>query len=83
MIIGALAGGTGQDLANFSSIIGKNLTLRGIAEGSRTMLAAMVRAIDQSGMRPVIDREFTFDQAAAAYAHLKSGDHLGKVLIRI
>ena len=83
VIIGALAGGTGQDLANFSSIIGKNLTLRGIAEGSRTMLAAMVRAIDQSGMRPVIDREFTFDQAAAAYAHLKSGDHLGKVLIRI
>jgi NADPH:quinone reductase-like Zn-dependent oxidoreductase len=83
VIIGALAGAPSQGLPNFPSIIGKNLTLRGIAEGSRAMLAAMVRAIDVSGLRPVIDREFHFDQAAEAYAHLKSGDHLGKVMIRM
>jgi NADPH:quinone reductase-like Zn-dependent oxidoreductase len=83
VIIGALAGAPGAGLPNFPSIIGKNLTLRGIAEGSRAMLAAMVRAVDVSGMRAVIDREFAFDQAAEAYAHLKSGDHLGKVMIRM
>jgi len=82
VIIGALAGPPSQGLANFPSIIGKNLTLRGIAEGSRAMLAALVRAVEASGMRPVIDREFAFDQAADAYAHLKSGAHMGKVMIR-
>jgi NADPH:quinone reductase-like Zn-dependent oxidoreductase len=83
VIIGALAGPPSAGLPNFSTIIGKNLTLRGIAEGSRAMLAAMVRAVDAAAMRPVIDREFAFDQAADAYAHLKSGQHLGKVLIRM
>ncbi len=83
VIIGALAGPPSAGLANFPTIIGKNLTLRGIAEGSRAMLAALVRAITASGTRPVIDREFAFDQAAEAYAHLKSGAHLGKVMIRV
>jgi NADPH:quinone reductase-like Zn-dependent oxidoreductase len=83
VIIGALAGPPSQGLPNFPSIIGKNLTLRGIAEGSRAMLAAMVRAIEVSAMRPVIDREFAFERAADAYAHLKSGEHLGKVMIRL
>jgi len=81
-LIGALAGPPSQSLPNFSTIIGKNLALRGIAEGSRAMLAALVRAAAANGLTPVIDREFTFERAPDAYAYLKSGAHLGKVMIR-
>ena len=70
---------TGAD----STIIGKNLTLRGIAEGSRAMLASLVRAAAANGLTPVIDKVFPFDQAADAYAYLKSGEHLGKVMIKM
>lgn len=81
-LIGALAGPPSAGLPNFSTIIGKNLTLRGITEGSRAMLAAFVRAVDAGSMKPVIDRSFAFADAPEAYSHLQSGAHLGKVMIR-
>jgi NADPH:quinone reductase-like Zn-dependent oxidoreductase len=83
VIIGALAGAASEGLPNYGAVIGKNLILRGIAEGSRTMLAALVRAISANDIQPVIDRTFGFDEAPAAYEYLKSGNHVGKVLIKI
>jgi NADPH:quinone reductase-like Zn-dependent oxidoreductase len=83
VLIGALAGPPTLGIPNFSTIIGKNLTLKGITEGSRAMLAALVRAVDVSGIAPVIDKTFAFDDAVDAFAHLKSGDHLGKVMIEM
>ena len=80
-IIGALAGAATETLPNFGTIIGKNLTLRGIAEGSRAMLASLVRAVEANAVEPVISRTFAFDDAPAAYAWLKSGAHVGKVMI--
>lgn len=81
-VIGALAGNAGEPLLNYGSIIGKNLVLGGIAAGSRAMLARLVRAVEANGILPVIDSSFAFDEAPAAYAHLKSGTHFGKVVIR-
>jgi NADPH:quinone reductase-like Zn-dependent oxidoreductase len=83
VLIGALAGMPDQVLPNFSSIIGKNLTLRGITAGNRRMLAELVRSADLNGLVPVIDRVFPFEQAPAAYAHLQSGTHIGKVMIAL
>jgi len=82
VLIGALAGAPAQVLPNFSSILGKNLVLRGITAGNRKMLADLVRATDASGMVPVIGATFGFDEAPEAYAFLKSGKCLGKVLIK-
>jgi NADPH:quinone reductase-like Zn-dependent oxidoreductase len=81
-LIGALGGPPSAGLPNFSTIIGKNLTLRGITEGSRAMLASLLRAVEAGGLTPVIDRAFSFNKAADAYAYLKSGEHIGKVMIR-
>jgi NADPH:quinone reductase-like Zn-dependent oxidoreductase len=33
--------------------------------------------------QPIIDRVFPFDEAPAAYHHLLSGSHFGKVVIRL
>ncbi len=82
VVIGALAGAA-DSIPNFSTIIGKNLALKGITEGSRAMLAELVRAVAAGGLVPVIDRVFGFDEAPAAYAYLKSGAHLGKVMMRM
>lgn len=81
-VIGALSGAPSETLPNYGTIIGKNLTLRGVAEGSRAMLVSLLRAVEAGGMTSVIDRSFAFDDAPAAYAWLKSGGHLGKVMIK-
>jgi NADPH:quinone reductase-like Zn-dependent oxidoreductase len=57
--------------------------LRGITAGNRRMLADLVRAADINGLVPVIGRVFAFEQAPEAYAYLKSGACLGKVLITV
>lgn len=81
-IIGALGGRRAARLPNFTTLVLKNLTVKGITSGSRAMLAQLVQAAAAHGLTPVIDREFSFDDAANAYAHLRSARHFGKVLIR-
>lgn len=70
-------------LPNYGGIIGKNLIIKGIAEGSRAMLAGLVDCIARINIQPVIDRTFPFEQAREALAYLKSGGHVGKVLIKV
>jgi len=36
-----------------------------------------------AGIVPVIDRVFSFDEVPAAFEHLASGGHFGKVVIRV
>jgi NADPH:quinone reductase-like Zn-dependent oxidoreductase len=82
-IIGALAGNAADGLPNYGSIIGKNLIIGGIASGSRAMLARLLYAAEVNNIVPVIDSSFAFADAPAAYTHLKSGTHLGKVVITL
>jgi NADPH:quinone reductase-like Zn-dependent oxidoreductase len=79
-LIGILSG-VGE--ANLTPILMKNVRVQGIYVGSRLMFEALNRAIDASRLEPVIDRVFPFDQARQAYAHLESGSHFGKVVIRV
>lgn len=82
--LGALSG-TPRDQGSASQgpIIAKNIAIKGIASGSRAMLAAALDVVASKGISTVIDRSFGFDDAPAAYAHLESGAHLGKVLIEL
>lgn len=82
-LVGILSGPKG----GFSSIgaILNAVTLRGIFVGSKEMFKAMNAAIEVSKLRPVIDRVFDFDslgEVKAAYEHLRSAKHFGKVVIR-
>lgn len=79
-LIGVLAGG-GE--VNPMPILMKNVRVQGIYVGSRAMFEAMNRAIGVQGMRPVVDRVFSFAEAVEAYRYLESGQHFGKVCIRV
>lgn len=58
-------------------------TLRGVTVGSRADLEAMNRMIALHALKPKIDRVFDFDEAPAAYAHLKGATHVGKIVIQL
>lgn len=82
--IGALSGTPqAQGSASQGAIIGKNITVKGIASGSRAMLAATVAVVAKNGIKNPVDQEFAFVDAPDALRHLESGSHFGKVLIRM
>lgn len=58
-------------------------SFRNITVGDRAGLLALSRAVAATGVQPMIDRVFGFDDAKAAFAHLESGAHVGKVVIRV
>jgi NADPH:quinone reductase-like Zn-dependent oxidoreductase len=78
--IGFVAGGSTIDPR---AIISRCIRLTGITVGSCDMFRAMNRAIGQTGMRPVIDRVYAFEEAAEAYERLRSGGHFGKLVVAI
>jgi NADPH:quinone reductase-like Zn-dependent oxidoreductase len=82
--LGALSG-TPQDRPNFDqgALIGKNVTVKGIASGHRGMIATALDVMVEHDIAMVIDRTFAFEEAPAAYRHLLSGAHMGKVLVRV
>ncbi len=80
-LIGVLSGVGGE--VNPMPVLMRALRLQGIFVGSRAMFAAMNQAIEQSGLRPVVDRVFPFDQAREALDYMESGAHFGKIVIRI
>jgi NADPH:quinone reductase-like Zn-dependent oxidoreductase len=64
-------------------IVPKLATVFGIYVGSREMFEEMNRALEQSGIRPVIDKVFPFASAPEAYEYMARGSHFGKVVIRV
>ncbi|RQV87248.1 zinc-dependent alcohol dehydrogenase family protein [Burkholderia anthina] len=81
-VIGGLSSFGGPELA-LLPLIGGFRRLHGFMVGSRTMLDDVVRLVDAKRIEPVVDRVFGFDEAPQAYAYLESGQHFGKVVIRV
>ena len=80
-LLGILAGTQGA--INTYAIFHKNIRIRGVYVGSVAMFERLVRVLAHSKIDPVIDRVFDFEHARAAYEHLASGAHFGKVVIRV
>jgi len=78
--IGILSGGRKGEIT-FPKLFFKFITMRGIAVGSRVMQEAMTASINVSGIKPVIDKSFAFDQLADAFKHQESGKHFGKIVL--
>ncbi|WP_404789694.1 NAD(P)-dependent alcohol dehydrogenase [Altericista sp. CCNU0014] len=79
-LIGVLSG-AGE--VNHTYILRNSIDVQGIYVGSREMFEAMNRAIALHQIKPVIDRVFPLDEAPAAYRHLQSGSHFGKVVMQL
>lgn len=78
-VIGVLSGT--RSSVDVIPILMGNVRLQGILVGSRADFEAMNRAIDAHRLEPVVDRVFPFAEAQAAFEHLASGSHLGKICI--
>ena len=80
-IIGGLSG-----FANaipIGSFVGLGTRVTGIYVGSRADFEAMNAFLTEHRLHPIIDRVFTLEDASAAYDHMASGSHLGKIVITL
>jgi NADPH:quinone reductase-like Zn-dependent oxidoreductase len=57
--------------------------LQGLIVGSRSHQLDMVRAIDATGIKPVVDRTFSIDDIADAFRYQETGKHFGKICLSI
>ena len=61
----------------------RNCTLRGIINGGKDRFEEMLGFFEKKKIRPVVDKEFAFEDAKDALKYLKEGKHFGKVVIRM
>jgi NADPH:quinone reductase-like Zn-dependent oxidoreductase len=80
-MIGGLSGPATE--LNPGLILARRANVQGISVGSTQMFEAMNRAIAANAIKPVIDKVFGFDDVQAAYKHMASGAHFGKIVIRV
>jgi NADPH:quinone reductase-like Zn-dependent oxidoreductase len=80
-LVGLLTGAGGR--LDMLPILAKTLRIQGVVVGSVEMFERMIGMIEHLGIRPIIDAAFEMRDIAAALEYLKSGHHLGKVIIRV
>lgn len=64
-------------------ILARSLRVAGTAIGPRINFEALLAAMAQHEMKPVIDKVYPFAQYRDAYHRLASGSHVGKVVIDV
>ncbi|MGG2398154.1 NAD(P)-dependent alcohol dehydrogenase [Pseudomonas sp. SH1-B] len=79
-LIGVLTGLQGD--VPTATLMRKQARLQGLIVASRSDQQQFVAALEQTGIRPVIDRTFAFSELAAAFEHQKNGQHFGKICLQ-
>ena len=80
-LIGVLTGVSGD--VPTAALFSANVTVSGITVGSRQHQEDMIAAINASGVKPVLDKDFALDDIAAAFAHQASQQHFGKITLSL
>jgi len=80
-VVGMLTGAYGT--FDTLPILRKTLHLQGTVIGSVEMLERMIGTIETLGIRPVIDRAFEMHDIVPALEYLASGQHVGKIVVRM
>ena len=80
-LIGVLAGFSGP--VPTALLMSKSIRLQGVTVGTRRQQLDMIRAIEATGIRPVIDSSFPLERLPDAFRHQESGRHFGKICVDI
>lgn len=68
--------------ASLGLIVARQVRLQGITVGHRDGIEAMMAAMNQHQVRPVLGESFAFEDLKEAMNHLREGGHFGKTLVR-
>jgi NADPH:quinone reductase-like Zn-dependent oxidoreductase len=80
-LIGVLTGREGQ--VPTALLMAKQVRLQGLIVGSRQNQIDMVRAMETTGLKPVIDSVYALEDLADAFRHEEAGAHFGKICTEV
>ena len=80
-MLGALTGLKSELL--IAPILMRRLKIAGILVDSKAHFLDMVKAIEATGIKPVIDKTFKFEEAPEALKYMERGSHFGKIVVDI
>lgn len=80
-LIGVLTGMSGD--VPTAALFSKNITVSGITVGSKADQEAMLEAVEQNAVKPVLDRDFPLAEIAAAFDHQIAQGHFGKITLSL
>lgn len=80
-VIGILTGVAGE--LGIITALTRQLRLQGVLVGSRAQQQDMIRAIDASDMRPIIDKHFALEDIVEAFRYQETNQHFGKICLDI
>ena len=78
-LIGTVTGYTGD--VPTAALMVKQIRLQGLIVGNRRQQQEFVRAIETTGLRPVIDRTFALEELADAFRYEETRQHFGKICV--
>jgi NADPH:quinone reductase-like Zn-dependent oxidoreductase len=76
-LIGVLTGASGE--VPTAALMARQARLQGLIVGSRREQQDFVRALDSSGIKPIVDRRYRLEQLADAFRLQMGGGHFGKI----
>jgi NADPH:quinone reductase-like Zn-dependent oxidoreductase len=79
-MIGILSGSAMA--TSLGHIITRQVRLQGITVGHRDSFEAMLRAMSQHRIEPIVDRVFGFEELKEAMAYLQGGTQFGKICLQ-
>jgi NADPH:quinone reductase-like Zn-dependent oxidoreductase len=72
-----------QPGADLQRVFIRQLRIIGSTIGNRDEFRALLRAVGQQRIRPVIDKVFSLDQGLEALGYLEAGHQVGKLVLRV
>lgn len=81
VVIAGATSGDAPSHAELTRIFFQQLRVQGSTMGNLEQLKQVVRIVEQTGVRPLIDRVLPLSQAAAGLAALERGEVFGKVVL--
>ncbi|CAJ2500748.1 Uu.00g036010.m01.CDS01 [Anthostomella pinea] len=61
----------------------RNVTVKGMINGPKDRFEEMLGLYEEKEIHPVIDRVFDFEEGGEALKYLFSGEHFGKVIVKV
>lgn len=80
IVISGTTSGPQLDDAELTRIFFLQLQVIGSTMGTRDELASLVRLLDATGSRPLVDREIPMEKAGDGFAAMAQGDLFGKIV---
>jgi NADPH:quinone reductase-like Zn-dependent oxidoreductase len=80
-LIGVLTGAAGE--IPTALLMAKQARVQGLIVGNRRQQQDFVRALETTGIKPIIDKSFTLAQLADAFRYEASGAHFGKIGVEV